>query len=106
MMRSKLRDFAKLLVDTALGRIKADLVIKDGDLVDVNSGEILEEFDIAIKKDRIALIGDVDHTIGAETMVIDARGKYIAPGFIDAHLHVESSMMNLTEFARTVLLRG
>ncbi|MEM3506710.1 MAG: adenine deaminase [Candidatus Bathyarchaeia archaeon] len=105
-MVSKLQDVTKLLVDTALGRIKADLVIKNGNLINVNSGEILEGFGIAIKGDRIATIGEIEHTVGPETIIIDAKGKYAAPGFIDAHVHVESSMMNLTEFSRTVLMRG
>lgn len=105
-MRSRLQDVTKLLVNTALGRIKADLVIKNGNFINVNSGEILEGFGIAIKGDRVATIGDIEHTIGPETIIIDAKGKYVSPGFIDAHVHVESSMMNLTEFARTVLMKG
>jgi len=105
-MRSRLQDVTKLLVNTALGRIKADLVIKNGNFINVNSGEILEGFGIAIKEDRVATIGDIEHTIGPETIIIDAKGKYVSPGFIDAHVHVESSMMNLTEFARTVLMKG
>ena len=104
--RTKLEDVAKLLVDTAMGREKADLVIRGGNLVNVNSGELLENMDVAIKKGRIALIGKADHTIGNKTVVIDAAGKYITPGFLDGHVHVESSMVTVTQFARAVLSHG
>ncbi len=104
--RSKFHEITKLLVDVALGRIKADLVIKNGVLVNVNSGEILEGVDVAVKGDRIALVGEADHCIGQDTVVYYADGKYLAPGFLDAHVHVESSMVTLTQFARAVLPRG
>jgi adenine deaminase len=104
--RTKLEDVTKLLVSTALGRRKADLVIKGGNLVNVHSGELLEDVNIAIKKGRIALVGNADHTIGNRTTVIDATGKYVAPGFLDGHVHVESSMVTLTQFARAVLPHG
>jgi adenine deaminase len=104
--RSRLYEMTKILVNVALGRIKADLVIKNGALVNVNSGEILEGMDVAVKGDRIALIGKADHCIGSDTVVYDSGGKYLAPGFLDAHVHVESSMVTLMAFARTVLPRG
>jgi adenine deaminase len=104
--RSRLHEITRLLVDVALGRIKADLVIKNGVLVNVNSGEVLDGMDVAVKGDRIALIGDANHCIGPDTKVYDAGGKYLVPGFLDAHVHVESSMVTLTEFARAVLPRG
>jgi adenine deaminase len=65
--RSRLHEITRLLVDVALGRIKADLVIKNGVLVNVNSGEVLDEMDVAVKGDRIALIGDANHCIGPDT---------------------------------------
>jgi adenine deaminase len=104
--RAKLEDVTKLLVGTALGRRKADLVIKGGNLVNVHSRELLEDVDIAVKKGRIALVGEAEHTIGNGTTVIDATGKYVAPGFLDGHVHVESSMVTLTQFARVVLPHG
>jgi len=97
---------AKELVLTALGKVKADLVIKNGTLVNVNSGEVLENIDVAIKKDRIALIGNADHCVGEATKIIDAKGKYITPGFLDAHVHIESSMLTVTQFARAVIPHG
>ena len=104
--RTKLEEATRLLVRTALGREKADLVIRGGNLVNVNSGELLENVDVAIKRDRIALIGKADHTIGDSTLVIDARGQYLVPGFLDGHVHVESSMVTVTQFAKAVLPHG
>src|ERR1700730_1868362 len=105
-VRTNLYDVTKTLVDTALGRQKADLVIKNGNFVNVNSGEILEATDVAVKRDRVALVGKADHTIGDDTAVFDATGKYVSPGFIDGHIHVESSMITVTEFANAVLPFG
>ncbi|RLE48393.1 MAG: adenine deaminase, partial [Candidatus Methanomethylicota archaeon] len=68
--RSKLHEVLDDLILTATGKIKADLVIRNGKLVNVYTGEILEEFDVAVKGDRIALIGDAAHTIGPQTKII------------------------------------
>ena len=94
------------LVGTALGHVKADLVIKNGILVNVNSGEIIEGVDIAVKKGRIAYIGDASHCIGNNTLIINAEGLYITPGFLDAHMHIESSMLTVTQFAKAVIPHG
>jgi adenine deaminase len=104
--RSRLYDVTRLLVDTAMGRSKADLVIRNGSLVNTNSGEIIENQGIAVKNDRIALVGNVENTIGPDTQVIDAHRKWVVPGFIDGHVHVESAMVAGTEFARAVLPHG
>ena len=104
--RTKLEEVTKLLVSTALGMEKADLVVRGGNLVNVNSGELLENVDVAVKKDRIALIGRADHTIGNKTTVIDATDKYLAAGFLDGHVHIESSMITATQFAKAVLPHG
>ena len=104
--RTELHEVFPELVDVALGRAKADMVVKGASLVNVFTGEIQENVDIAIKKDRIALVGDADHTVGLRTQVLNARGLYAAPGFIDAHVHVESSMVVFSEFARAVVPRG
>ncbi|MGA3108208.1 MAG: adenine deaminase [Candidatus Bathyarchaeia archaeon] len=104
--RSRLYDVTRVLVDTAMGRDKADLVVRNGSLVNVNSGEIIENQGIAIKNDRIALVGNVENTIGPDTQVIDAHRKWVAPGFIDGHVHVESAMVAGTEFARAVIPHG
>ena len=104
--RKPLHQMTRLLVNTAMGRIKADLVVRDASLVNVNSGEILEGQGIAVKEGRIALVGNIEHTIGPDTEVIDARGKWASPGFIDGHIHVESAMVTGTEFARAVMPHG
>lgn len=104
--RSKLSEVTRLLVDTAMGRAKADLVVRDASLVNVNSGEIIDHQDIAVKGDRIAAVGKADHTVGQDTEILDAKGKWICPGFIDGHVHVESAMVTGTEFTKAVMPRG
>lgn len=83
------------------GREKADLVIKNGRIVNVFSGEIMEG-DIAIKNGYIAGIGDFSEA----EQIMDAAGEFIVPGFIDAHVHVESAMVTPAEFARVLLPNG
>ncbi|MHA1722139.1 MAG: amidohydrolase family protein, partial [Candidatus Baldrarchaeia archaeon] len=105
--RSELWEVTKELVATALGRIKADLVIKNGTLVNVYTGELIENINVAVKDDRIAHIGSkIDHVIGDNTKVIDAKGNYLVPGFLDGHVHIESSMLLPSEFAKAVLPHG
>ena len=105
--RSKLWEITKELVATALGKIKADLVIKNGTLVNVYTGELVENVNVAVKGDRIAHIGNkIDHVIGDHTEVIDAKGNYLVPGFLDGHVHIESSMLLPSEFAKAVLPHG
>lgn len=91
------------LAATAEGRIPAETVIRDARLVNVCTGEIQEHTDVAIAQGRIALVGDGSHCIGPDTRVIEAEGQYIAPGFMDGHIHVESSMMGVGEYARAVI---
>lgn len=94
------------VIDVALGNAAADMVIKNGKLINVHTGEIYET-DIAIADKVIAAVGFLsDKTIGYNTKVIDAAGKYLAPGFIDAHIHFESSMLTYTEFSRMLVQHG
>ena len=104
--RSKLENILDSLINTALGKEKADLVLKNCSIIDVYSGEIIEKSSIAVKDDRIVLIGSVEHCIGENTLTFDLNGKYVVPGFIDAHVHIESSMLTPSQFARAVLPRG
>jgi adenine deaminase len=98
---------ARLLVDCAMGRKAASLVIKNGIWVCVQTGEYIENTDIAVISDRIAYVGpDASHTIDKSTKIIDAKGKFLVPGLIDAHMHVESGMLTVTEFVSAVLPRG
>ena len=101
------QELLKTLVDTAMGRKPADLLIRDGVWVCVQSGEFIEHTDIAISKGRIAYIGeDASHCIGTATRIINASGRYLLPGLLDAHVHVESGMLSVTEFVRAVLPHG
>ena len=95
------------LVDVAMGRAHADLVIHGGKWVSVQSGEIVPNTDIAVVDGHIAYVGsDASHTIGKKTKVIEAKGRFLVPGLIDAHMHVESGMVTVTEFVRAVAVRG
>jgi adenine deaminase len=95
------------LVDVAMGRVPADLVIRNGQWVSVQSAEIIPGSDIAIKDGHIAYVGtDARHTIGKKTKVIDAKGRYLVPGLLDGHMHVGSGMVTVTEFVRAVAVRG
>ncbi|MCB8943886.1 MAG: adenine deaminase [Ardenticatenaceae bacterium] len=98
---------AQNLVNVAMGRQPADLVIKNGRWVNVHSGEIIPGTDVAVCGSRIAYVGeDASHTIGEKTKVVQADGRYLIPGLCDAHMHVESGMVTVTEFARAVIPHG
>ncbi len=95
------------LVDVAMGRTHADLVIRGGKWVSVQSGEIIPDTDVAIVDGHIAYVGrNAEHTIGKKTKVIEAAGRFLVPGLLDAHMHVESGMVTVTEFVRAVAVRG
>ncbi|MGB9894678.1 MAG: amidohydrolase family protein, partial [Thermoproteota archaeon] len=102
---SSLAELNKSLINVAMGREPADAVIKNGLIVNVFTGEVIRG-DIAIKNQRIAFVGDASHTIGSLTKVFDVKEKYIVPGFLDGHVHVESAMVTITQFARGVLPHG
>ncbi len=107
MEAQKWSEITRGLVDVAMGRAKADLVIRDGRWVCVQSGEILDNTDIAIQGERIAYVGqDASHTIGPKTKINDAEGRYLVPGLLDGHMHVESGMVTVTEFVRAVIPHG
>lgn len=98
---------SRSLVDVAMGRASADLVIRNGRWVCVQSGEIIPKTDIAIKGERIAYVGEnAAHTITNQTKVIDANGRYLVPGLLDGHMHIESGMLTVTEFVRAVIPYG
>jgi adenine deaminase len=97
----------RTLVDVAMGRKPADLLILNGSWISVQSGEIIPTTDVAIVKGRIAYVGpDGSHTRGEHTSLIDAAGSFLVPGLLDAHMHVESGMLTVTEFVRAVIPHG
>jgi adenine deaminase len=89
------------IIPVSRGDSPADVLLKNCRIVNVFSGEI-EKGNIALFRKRIAGIGDY----GEGREVIDLEGAYIVPGLIDAHLHIESSMVSPVEFAKTILARG
>lgn len=90
----------KKRIDVASKKIRADTVIKNGKIVDVFNQEVVEA-DVAIADGVFAGIGNYD---GDTT--IDAEGKYVTPGFIDGHVHIESANVTPAEFANVVLPHG
>ena len=100
-------DVAAHLVAVAAGRAPADLVFRSGAWVNVHSREVLPDHDIAVAKGRIAFVGpDASHCIGPDTQIVQARGRYMIPGFCDGHMHIESGMLTPAEFARAVIPHG
>ena len=94
------------LAKVASGAEKAELVIKNARLINVCTHEILENISVAVVSGRIALVGDAEHCIGENTKVIDADNKYLAPAFMDGHIHIESSMLSVGEYAKAVVAHG
>lgn len=98
------------LVRVAQGERPADLVIRHASLVSVTTHEILPDTDIAVACGRVAYLGLGEHTaehcIGQDTVVVDASGLYAAPGLMDSHIHVESAMIGVSEYARAVVPHG
>jgi adenine deaminase len=93
------------LIDVAMGRQPADVVILGGRLVNVATAEIYEA-GIAIKGQRIAAVGDVAYTRGEDTEVIDAAGRFLVPGLVDGHLHMYHSYLGVREFVQVMLQHG
>lgn len=88
------------LIKASIGDIAVDLLLKNGKLINVFSGEIYRE-NIAIHKGHVVGFGNY-----RAKKKLDLKGKFIAPGFIDGHVHIESSMISISEFARAVAPRG
>lgn len=104
-MRSLAKSISSLNA-VAMGEKKADLILKNCSLVNVYTREIIPKSQIAITKDRIALVGlDVSHAAGTNTTIIDLEEKYVTPGFADPHIHIDQFVMP-SELAKKSLLCG
>lgn len=91
----------KRRIDSAAGRIPADTVIKNCKIIDVYNANIIEGKSIAITDGYIVGIGDYQGKV-----TIDAEGRYAAPGFIDGHIHIESSYVTPEEIGRLLVPHG
>jgi adenine deaminase len=89
------------LVSVAKGETPADLLLKNARIVNTFIGEI-EQADVAIYGDRIAGVGNYDRA----TEIIDLQGTILAPGLINGHTHIESSMLHPVRYAQAVVPRG
>lgn len=97
------------LVAVAMGRMPADLMIINGRLVNVNIGQIQPDMDVVVKHGYVVYIGkDALSKIQRDdrTVVVDAAGRWVAPGLIDSHVHIESSMVDPVHFAAGCLAHG
>ena len=98
---------ASRLIAVAAGREAAELVVQNCRLVNVNSREILDGWEVAVVKGRFAYVGpNAKHCVGENTTVFDAKGKFIIPGLCDGHMHIESGMLTPAEFAAAVIPHG
>jgi len=89
------------LISVARGEIPADLLLKNARIVNTFTGEI-EQADVAIYGDRIAGVGDY----GKAKEIIDLQGRFLAPGLINGHTHIESSMLHPARYAQAVVPKG
>ncbi len=87
-------------ISVASGKEPADTVVKNGRIIDVFNGEIIEG-DIAIVDGYFAGVGQYDGK-----NIVDAQGRYVLPAFIDGHVHIESSLVTPSEFAKVLLPHG
>jgi adenine deaminase len=105
-MTSSLANSIRSLNSVAMGEKKADLILKNCNLLSVYTREIIPKIQIAIVGDRIAYVGpDATHASGPKTAIIDVKEKYVGPGFADPHLHIDQFVLP-SEFAKKALLCG
>jgi len=88
------------LIQVARGEVEVDLLLKNAQVVNVFSGDI-HRTSVAISHTRVVGLGEY-----RARKVIDLEGRYVAPGLIDGHVHIESSMVSIPEYARTVVPHG
>ena len=97
----------RILMDIALGRGQADMAVLNGVVLNVYTGEWIEGLPILIKGEWIVHVGPgLPQAVGPETSVIDARGKAVVPGFIEAHTHLADCLYSPVEFLRSAMTGG
>ncbi|MFP8951640.1 adenine deaminase [Natrialbaceae archaeon A-arb3/5] len=102
-----LADSSRTLAAVARGDDEPETIVRNGRVVNVHTGEIQPNRDLVIAAGRIARVTETGAVeAGPETTEIDADGAYLAPGFLDTHVHVESSMVTASGFARGVVPTG
>ena len=99
-------DVRTRLIRVALGDEPADAVVRGARVVNVFTREVVTA-DVVMAAGRIAAVGDgSEQLIGPDTEIIEAGGRFVAPGLIDPHMHLESSNITVTELARAIVPRG
>ena len=93
-------DYLEEMIAAARGEVEVDLFLTGGNIANLLSGKV-HRSDVAIHKGRIA-----GFDCGSARNTIDLEGLILAPGFIDGHVHIESSMVTVPEYARAVVPRG
>jgi adenine deaminase len=93
------------LIDVATGLIPPDLLLVNARLLNVLTREI-QSVDIAIRRDRIAAVTTRADGVWKAARTIDLEGRYVTPGFMDPHVHIEGSLVTPIEFSRGVVARG
>jgi adenine deaminase len=93
------------LMDVALGNEPADVVLRNGRLVNVHAGKLSSD-EVAIKGGRIAAVGSIEYAIGPDTKEIDAAENFVVPGLVNPHIHQWHSYHNGTVFAQALLAHG
>ena len=100
-------EVAPRLIAVAAGRKQADRVFRNCKLVNVQTREVLDGWQVAIAEGRFAYVGaDASHCIGEDTEIFDVNGRYLIPGLCDGHMHIESGMLTPAEFAAAVIPHG
>ena len=100
-------EVAPRLIAVAAGREQADQVFCNCKLVNVQTREVLDGWQVAIAEGRFAYVGaDASHCIGEDTEIFDVNGRYLIPGLCDGHMHIESGMLTPAEFAAAVIPHG
>ncbi len=94
------------MIDALMGENDfADIVLVNGSVINTITREVYKS-DLAIKGKHIIGVCDSETLIGPKTVVVDVTGKYLSPGFVDSHMHFESSMLTISEFSRLSIPSG